>query len=232
MGGPERESTRNLLASVDGSWEEDDAPDGEKPEAVATGRVSTPDLAEVDSAWEDDDEADEPEEAEEPLPDERLDPVAYAAAKKAREEREAARRERRKARADAKRQKQKGRAELARQKQKGKQKKKPGARPTPAELAAEAEREAKKKRKEEARRAREESVRAARARGDAGADAGDDADDDAPLVRRPAPPTRPRASDGVLAKVGLGDVSPTWMLAGLVLLVLLAAAALFSVVRR
>lgn len=223
MGGPERESTRNLLAAVDGSWEEGD---GDAPEPTA--RVSTPDLAEVDSAWEDDDEADDPEEPEEPLPDERLDPVAYAAAKKARAEREDARRERRKARADAKRQKQRSRADLARQKQKGKQKKRPGARPTPAELAAESEREAKRKRKDEARRAREEAVRAARARGEADADA----DDDAPLVRRPAPPTRRKASDGALAKLGLGELSPAWMLGGLVLLVLLAAAALFSVVRR
>src|SRR5688500_1278278 len=65
-------------------------------------RKSEPDLWKLDEGWLDElfpeeDEPDEPEEEEEPLPDERLDPVAYAAAKKLREERAVARQKKKKA---------------------------------------------------------------------------------------------------------------------------------------
>ncbi len=223
MGDSNRESNPALLDNVDGGWEEDE---NESASSEADMRASTPDIAAVDSAWGDEDDEEEEEEAEEPLPDEALDPVAYAAAKKAREEREEARRQRRKLRAEAKRQKQKERAEAARQKQKAKQKKKPGARPTPAELAEQTEREAKKRRKDEARKAREE---AAAARGVAAEDDALATDVERSFTRKAAPAPRAKA-DSRAEKIAKS--APPWHLLGLVLLVLLAAAALFAVTRR
>ncbi len=92
---------------------------------------SSPDLAALDDGWwgdgedEEDEveEEEEPEEAEPELPDERLDPVAYAEAKKARDERVEARRERRRSKAEAKKARRRARIEANRKKQKGKTRK-------------------------------------------------------------------------------------------------------------
>lgn len=102
------ESTRNLLEQIEEDWEAPSAP---------APLVSAPSLTELDTGWGDDedDELDEPE-----LPDERLDPVAYAAAKAEREARIAAKRQRRREKAEAKRAKQRDRALAAKKKQKGK----------------------------------------------------------------------------------------------------------------
>lgn len=133
------ESTPNL-ADLESGWATPrglevapkavEAPADEEPGAdeddPTEGRSSTPDLEAVDKGWLDDlfdDEADEEadeDEDEDELPDERLDPEAYAAAKKAREERAEARRVRRKAKLEAKRARQKARIEEARARQKGK----------------------------------------------------------------------------------------------------------------
>jgi hypothetical protein len=91
---------------------------------------SDPDLAALDEQWpddldDDDDDVDEPE-----LPDERLDPEAFARAKKERDERAAKRRDKKRSKAEAKRARAKARADAARQKQKAK-KNRPGAPPKP-----------------------------------------------------------------------------------------------------
>ena len=66
--------------------------EGWEPSWEQDGKSDEADLKAVDDGWLDElfpeeEEPDEPEEEEPPLPDERLDPEAYAAAKKAREER-------------------------------------------------------------------------------------------------------------------------------------------------
>lgn len=116
-----RDSTRDLLDAVDSSW------------TPAPGPISSPDIASLDAGWADDDEEEDEEAPEEPLPDEGLDPAAYAAAKKAREEREAQRRDRRRAKAAAKKAKQRAREAAARDKQKTQKKKpRPSSRPQAA----------------------------------------------------------------------------------------------------
>ncbi|MEO9233441.1 MAG: hypothetical protein ABI421_08925 [Polyangiaceae bacterium] len=95
-------------------------PGEEQRLSVSSAGVSDPNLDALDSSW---DEEEEEEEPEPELPDERLDPVAYAAAKLAREERAQARRERRRAKDAAKKARQKARAIEAKRKQKGKSKK-------------------------------------------------------------------------------------------------------------
>ena len=147
MSEPKHESTRNLLAEIEGDW--DSPRPGHLPTRRAALRrdelhaaldaaadrlvdsldpppVSVRNVEELDSGWgdtdEDDDDEEEDDEANEPeLPDERLDPVAYAEAKKARDERIEARRERRRAKAEAKKARRKARAEAQKSKQKGKQ---------------------------------------------------------------------------------------------------------------
>jgi hypothetical protein len=78
-------------------------------------------------------EADEADEADEPLPDARLDPAAYAAAREAREQRLEARRQQRRARAELKKARRRARADAQKQKQKPKQRR---ARPAVAGGAA------------------------------------------------------------------------------------------------
>lgn len=97
--------------TLDAGWGDEDEGDDEADDADDAA-------AAADAAEEAREEAREPE-----LPDERLDPVAYAAAKRAREERMAARRERQRAKAEAKKGRRKARAEAARGKQKGKTRK-------------------------------------------------------------------------------------------------------------
>jgi hypothetical protein len=87
--------------------------------SVASSDVADPNLDALDSSWDEEEE----EEPEPDLPDERLDPVAYAAAKLAREERAQARRERKRAKDAAKKARQKQRVLDAKRKQKGKSKK-------------------------------------------------------------------------------------------------------------
>jgi cobalamin biosynthesis Mg chelatase CobN len=76
----------------------------------------------LDSGW-DDDEEEEEEEPEPELPDERLDPVAYAEAKAAQAERLQARKERKRAKDAAKKARQRARVEAAKNKQKSKSRK-------------------------------------------------------------------------------------------------------------
>ncbi len=93
---------------------------------LPTHTTSSPDLKSLDDGWlddlfpgeePDDDDDDEPEPE---LPDERLDPEAFALAKKARDERAAKKKDKKRSKADAKRARQKARAEAMRQKQKAK----------------------------------------------------------------------------------------------------------------
>lgn len=125
------ESTRNLLAEIEGGWGTPSPPgvDDAAPAPLdAAAPASTPNVDALDDGWlddlfpdDEDDEADDADEEPEPeLPDERLDPVAFAEAKKAREERAARRKEKRRAKAEAKRARQKARGAAARQKQKTK----------------------------------------------------------------------------------------------------------------
>jgi hypothetical protein len=112
---PESESDESDDDELDWDLE----PGEGEPLSVSSADVSDPNLDALDSSWDDDEE----EEPEPELPDERLDPVAYAAAKLAREERAQARRERRRAKEAAKKARQKARALEAKRKQKGKSKK-------------------------------------------------------------------------------------------------------------
>lgn len=145
------ESTRSLLAQIEGEWEaprsgtakagsastspptpaELDAAAERLIESLVPPPVSVRNVEELDSGWGDTDDdtgdtddADDADDANEPaLPDERLDPVAYAEAKKARDERVEARRERRRARVEAKKARRKTRVDAQKSKQKGKQRK-------------------------------------------------------------------------------------------------------------
>jgi len=95
---------------------------------VPTLAESNPDLASLDEGWldelfpgeQDDEEEEEDDEPEPELPDERLDPEAFALAKKARDERAARKKEKKRQKAEAKRARQKARADAIRQKQKAK----------------------------------------------------------------------------------------------------------------
>ena len=146
MSEPKHESTRNLLAQIEGDWEAPksgpskaapDAPTAEELHAeldAAADRLvdslgppaSTRNVEELDSGWGDEegDDEDEDDEANEPaLPDEQLDPVAYAEAKEARDERVGAKREKRRLKAEAKKVRRRARADAQKGKQKGKQRK-------------------------------------------------------------------------------------------------------------
>ncbi len=144
---PRNDSSRNLLEELEDGWA--NGPSGSRSKIAAAeaeaevppspSRPSIPpagmpnaDVDALDEGWLDElfperDEPDEDDDAPEPeLPDERLDPVAFAAAKKARDERVAAKRERKKVRLAAKRDRQRAKAAALKQKQKGKTKKKSG----------------------------------------------------------------------------------------------------------
>jgi hypothetical protein len=131
MAQEKRDSTRNLLEQLEGGWDED-APSDDDPQKEPSVPQSAPSLEELDAKWgddlfgdddEEDDEEDEQEEPEPELPDERADPVAYAEAKKAREERVEARRKKKKAKLDAKRAKKRARLEAVQKQKKQKSKK-------------------------------------------------------------------------------------------------------------
>jgi hypothetical protein len=95
------------LKALDEGWLDDLFPGGEGQEGHAEQE-------------EDEDDEDEDEEPEPELPDERLDPEAFALAKKARDERVLRRKEKKRAKAEAKRARQKARTTATRQKQKAK----------------------------------------------------------------------------------------------------------------
>lgn len=242
------ESSRNLLDQIEGDWDSPRPPrTAATPEVqaaldAAAARlvdsldpppVSVPTMDELDSGWgqeqeddeEDEDDEEENDEDEPELPDERLDPVAYALARKARDENVEARRVRRRAKDTAKKARRKARLDAHRSKQKGKQKK---ARPAP---------QAARPSKEERNRARKAAATAqARARGrgeddddDASADEGTDGDDELQPSILPSrakaklPPSRPMSgTKPMLSKTN------QWMLA--VAVVIFLAAAIFAAV--
>lgn len=193
--------------------------------------ISVPSMDELDSGWEEEEEDEEEEEEPEPeLPDEKADPIAYAAAKRAREERIEARRERKRVKAEAKKARRKARASMAKGKQKGKTKK---ARPPAVAQAA-------KLAKAKARAGEMERAKSRRQRGaalsegdDGAASSVDDAEDDDALeaagvpssgarTRTKAPPSR------LMAKKSMLSGTNTWMLA--IALVVFVAAAIFAAV--
>lgn len=145
MAQEKRDSTRNLLEQIEGGWDEDESSgiDPQKTEVARSSEQSAPSLDELDARWgedlfggDDEDDEEEEEEVEEPepeLPDERADPVAYAAAKKAREDRAEDRRKKKKAKLDAKRAKKRARAEaVAKQRKQKTKKSRAAAQPTRA----------------------------------------------------------------------------------------------------
>ena len=224
------ESSRNLLEQMEGGW---DAPEpGSAKEkdlhaeldAAADRLVQTLDpppvsgsrVDDLDGGWDDDeDEEEEDDEADEPeLPDERLDPVAYAAAKKAREERIEAKRQRRRLKAEAKKARRKARVDAQKQKQKGKTKK--------ARAPQKAERPASERK--EPRRGSSAVAKPASASADTDdTDTDTDfatADEDAPRTRKPSP--------NRVASKSLLSGTNQWMLA--VAVVVFVAAAIFAAV--
>lgn len=147
MADEKRDSTQALLEDIEGGWaspssarlragapptaatEQDPARDDGGASVVDGTPISTPTLDSLEAGWidelfdeDEEDEDDEPDAPEPDLPDEAVDPEAYAAAKKAREEREQARRQKRKAKAEEKRARRKARAQAAQQQQKQKKK--------------------------------------------------------------------------------------------------------------
>ena len=210
-------ATPELQAALDAAADrlaETLEPFGNRPASVAS-------MDELDSGWEgddgqnDDDDDDEPEESEPELPDEKLDPVAYAAAAKARDERIEARRERKRVKLEAKKARRKARIDAARGKQKGKTRK---ARPVQATPAPSAKKLAK-------------AAKAAQARARAGSS---ESVSETPLgevidipdrPRGKAPPSRPITKKPMLSGTN------AWMLA-IALVVFVAAAIFVAVVTR
>jgi len=217
------ESNKNLLSEIEEGWES--APDvtqaaGGTPDPGSTRQLD--ELAkEIDDGWldelfpdgeEEDDEDEEEEEPEPELPDERLDPVAYAAAKKEREERAARRKEKKRQKAEAKRARRKARVLELRQnqkKQKGR-KPKPPKPARPAKEAAKARSSAKNVTMEDAP---EDDVAAS--------------DDEALSARAPKSKTATKAKKGVDPRT-LSSIK----LLAIVLVVLLAAAAFAAAIMK
>ena len=156
-----QDTTRNLLQELDDGWATPSSSRLPVAKATTTAAPatpiaedddgalpspSTPDVDALDEGWLDDlfpgegrepedaeaDEVDEGDEPEPALPDERLDPEAFALAKKAREERAARKKEKKRAKAETKRARQKARAAAVRQKQKSKKARPASAKPEPA----------------------------------------------------------------------------------------------------
>lgn len=195
-----QDSARDLLETLEEGWGSLEAAPGEAPapapptangalrmDDVPAPSTSTPDLASLDDGWLDDlfpggdaDDDDEPD-----LPDERLDPEAFARAKAARDERAAKKKERRRAKAEARRARQRARADATRQKQKAKK-----GRVTSAPLRAATPSSTRRPESGSHMRApREETAR-----------------DDAALTSKPRPRTRapaPRRAPSTLASVKL-----------------------------
>jgi hypothetical protein len=244
MDDAKKEARRKLLAEIEGSWDSPkpgavtgepvqpptpemqaalDAAADRLVESLDPPPISVPSMDELDSGWEGDEEEEEEEEEEEPepeLPDEKLDPVAYAAAKKARDERMEARRERKRVKAEAKKARRKARIDAAKVKQKGKSKK---ARPPGVAQAA-------KVAKAKARADLVAKSRAAQGQDDT--DDGEAAADDERIeaaapsrARAKAPPSRPMAKTSMLSSTN------TWML-GIAIAIFIAAAIFVAVIAR
>src|SRR6185437_14404725 len=116
-------SSRDLLEELEDGWAGAPPARPAAAGAIPEEESSTPNVAELDEGWldqlfpeeeDDDEEADEPEPE---LPDERLDPVAFAAAKKAQGERQIAKKEKKRQKLEAKRARQREKAVAMRQKQ-------------------------------------------------------------------------------------------------------------------
>ena len=239
MSEPKHESTRSLLATIEGDW---DAPKSGPAKAAASGLptpeelhaeldaaadrlvdslvpppVSVRNVEELDSGWGDEDADDEDdaddEESEPALPDEQLDPVAYAEAKKARDARIEAKRERRRVKSEAKKARRRARADAQKSKQKGKQRK-----ARAPQRAARPERSAKPN-----------------ARATSGDDDENDPDEsgEEPIAPSRAPAPRSRAKVQASSSTSKPMLSKTnqWMLAFAVL-VFIAAAVFAAVVAR
>jgi len=241
-----REARRKMLAELERAWDDTPRPPAESDvtaqsvtppsaemqaaldaaadrlvESLDPPPVSVPSMDELDSGWEaEEDENDEEDEHAEPepdLPDESLDPVAYATAKKAREDRAMALRERRRVKAEAKKARRKARAEAQKSKQKAKAKK-----PRPPAVVRSA--------KEQHAQARSDAAAHLR-RAKASAAGEDPIDDDAPrlsgaaLQRAKVPPSRLMASKPMLSGTN------TWML-GIAVAIFLAAAVFVAVITR
>ena len=245
-----REARRKMLAELERAWDDTPKPVTEladrsvQPPTVemqaaldaAADRlvesldpppVSVPSMDDLDSGWgaeqdEEDDEEEEQPESEPELPDEKLDPVAYAAAKQARDDRASALRERRRVKVEAKKARRKARLDAQKSKQKAKTKK---ARPpavvrTAKEQKAAARAEAVKQAKQ-ARKKQATAPDADEASGD------DDAIEAAgvPSQRAKAPPSR------LVAKKSMLSGTNTWML-GIALAIFIAAAIFVAVITR
>ena len=235
------ESTRNLLAEIEGDWDSP-RPGATKPanptpeelhaeldaaadrlvDSLEPPPLSVRNVEELDSGWGDTDDDDEDDgddedddEANEPaLPDEHLDPVAYAAAKLAREERLEARRERRRAKSEAKKARRKARVDAQKSKQKGKQRK-----ARAPQKAARPERKAKPTPRESS--------------GDDEGEREDSGDDDvaaAPAPTRTRAKAQPARSSSSATKPMLSKTNQ-WMLA-VAVIVFIAAATFAAVVAR
>lgn len=247
MAADEKHSARNLLDEIEGGWDSEVKALDAAAERLAAGPASKKseeelraeldaaaerlvdslaladvNLEELDSAWGDDDEEeDEPEEPEPELPDERLDPEAYAAAKKAREERAEARRVKKKLRVEAKRLKKKARAEALKRKQKTKKPRATNAPKTVEKAKAKAEARAERAAKDEAR---------TKARAEAKANADDEDGDDAPVIARKKPPAGKAMKADAPGEKAVKEIP--WRVVGIALAVFLAAALLFAMLRK
>ena len=246
-----RDARREMLAELERAWDDTPKPvvaladQSVKPptaemqaaldaaadrlvESLDPPPVSVPSMDDLDSGWgaelddEDDEDDEEQPESEPELPDEKLDPVAYAAAKKARDDRAIALRERRRVKAEAKKVRRKARLDAQKSKQKAKTKK---ARPPAVARSA----------KEQKAAARAEAVKQAKqarrqqAAASDGAEAPADEDDieaaGVPSQRAKAPPSR------LIAKKAMLSGTNTWML-GIALAIFVAAAIFVAVITR
>lgn len=236
-----RESSRNLLDQIEGDWDSPRPPaaapaglDAAALDAAADRLIDTldpplvsvPTMADLDGGWEDlegegeTDEDDEDDANEPELPDERLDPVAYAEAKQARDARIEARSERRRIKAEAKKARRKARVDTQKQKQKQKTRKAGGARPGAlAAGAAKAELKTKARAKADARRA----DRPVAPQSEQGSAARETGDSDQSRARKPGPSR--------LAKRPMLSRTNTWML-GFAIVIFVAAAIFAAVVAR
>ncbi len=232
------ESTRNILAQIEGEWDapksgtakaaiptaaelhaELDAAAERLVESLEPPPISVRNVEELDSGWGDSDNDDgdgdnDDDDANEPaLPDEQLDPMAYAEAKKARDERIAARRERRRAKVEVTKARRKARVDAQRSKQKGKQRK-----ARPLQRAARPERSA-------TPHVREGSV----------SDESDESDESEVVKRRAPMRIRAKAqssqSSSSAAQKPMLSKTNQWMLA-VALIVFIAAATFAAVVAR
>jgi hypothetical protein len=215
---PRQDSSRDLLEELEDGWGTPAAPAVAQTKAVPAAPGSNPSLSEVDEGWLDDlfgdeEESEEEEEAEEPepeLPDERLDPEAFAVAKKARDDRAAQRKDRKRAKAEAKKNRQKARVAASRQKQKAKKN-----RPPPSARSVTSN-----KRSREVRESDPSALESASSEEDEAAD----------LVAAGLPPPRPRSRPATGAR--RPNTIASIKLLAIVLAVLVALAAFVAAIMK